>query len=203
MFDILNVSLLFDKNRAAPFRCYQHQNGASEPTCTTREIPLFNLLMTPSRRHTLRGLLGTVSDAIRSVTAPAALVADKAEAPAAVEAPEPAGLYEPDEMPDTATIERAALSLDLANDNARRADRAKRAARKVLDRLPAGTYGTWIVERVTSNRQTADLDAIREMYKRHNLGAVPMKANAPSLKVRRAELVPADITAVAAELATA
>jgi hypothetical protein len=159
---------------------------------------VIHLLTSPSRRRTIRGL---VADAVRSVTNPAALVADQAEAPAAV-APAPAGLYEPDEMPDTATIERAALSLDLANDNARRADRAKRAARKVLDRLPAGTYGTWIVERVTSNRQTADLDAIRAIFKANHLGAVPMKANAPSLKVRRAELVPADITAVAAELAT-
>ncbi|MEV4864253.1 hypothetical protein MRBLMF1_005625 [Streptomyces ossamyceticus] len=156
--------------------------------------------MSPARRRTVRGLIGTVADAVRSVVAPATLV-EHTDTPAL--AADPAGLYEADEMPDVATIERAALSLDLANDNARRADRAKRAARKVLDRLPAGTYGAWVVERVTSSRQTADLDAIRATYKRLGLGPVPMKTNAPSLKVRRAEIVPADATAIAAELTAA
>lgn len=160
---------------------------------------MIHLLTSPSTRRTLRGILGTVADAVRSVVAPVALVADQAE-PAPVAAPDPADTYTADEMPELVAIERAALSLDLANDNARRADRAKRAARKVLDRLPAGTYGNWIVERVASNRQTADLDAIRAIFKANNLGPVPMKSNAPSLKVRRAEIVPADTTAIAAEL---
>jgi hypothetical protein len=151
----------------------------------------------------MRGMLGTVSAAVRSVVAPASLVADQAEptveqlAPAA----DPADVYTEADMPAVADIERAALHLDLANDNARRADRAKRAARKVLDRLPAGTYGNWIVERVTSNRQTADLDKIRAIFKAHGLGQVPMKSNAPSLKVRRAAIAPADTTV--AELAAA
>jgi len=156
---------------------------------------VIQLLMTPSTRRTLRGVAGLLADAVRSVINPAALVADKVEAPAVVE--DPAGLYTEAELPPVEDIERAALSLDLANDNARRADRAKRAARKVLDRLPAGTYGNWIVERVTSSRQTADLDAIRATYKRLDLGPVPMKSNAPSLKVRRAETVPADIELLA------
>lgn len=142
-----------------------------------------------------------VADAVRSITNPAALVQAQqpeqpTEQPAVVETPapaaDPADLYTADEMPALADIERAALGYDLASDNARRADRAKRAARKVLDRLPAGTYGAWIVERATSNRQTADLDAIRATYKRLGLGPVPMKTNAPSLKVRRAAIVPAD-----------
>ncbi|MDX3276013.1 hypothetical protein [Streptomyces scabiei] len=158
-----------------------------------------NLLMTPSTRRNIRGLLGTVSAAVRSVVNPAALVADQAATVEPVEAPEPADLYTADEMPAVVDVERAALSYDLAADNARRADRAKRAARKVLDRLPAGTYGNWIVERVASNRQTADLDAIRATYKRLGLGAIPMKDAAPSLKVRRAELgAPAEDTAVLA-----
>lgn len=161
---------------------------------------MLNLLMSPRAARNIRGILGTVSAAVRSVVAPAALVADQAE-PATVEAPEPAGLFTADEMPELVAIERAALGYDLAADNARRADRAKRAARKVLDRLPAGTYGNWIVERVTSNRQTADLDQIRAIFKANGLGPVPMKSNAPSLKVRRAEIVPADTTAIAAELA--
>lgn len=162
---------------------------------------MLNLLMNPSTRRTLRGLAGTVADAVRSVVAPAALVADRAATVEPVTAPDPADVYTEADMPELVVIERAALSLDLAADNARRADRAKRAARKVLDRLPAGTYGNWIVERVTSNRQTADLDQIRAIFKANGLGPVPMKSNAPSLKVRRAEIVPADTTAIAAELA--
>lgn len=102
-------------------------------------------------------------------------------------------------MPELVVVERAALGYDLAADNARRADRAKRAARKILDRLPSGTYGAWIVERVASNRQTADLDKIRAIFKANGLGAIPMKDAAPSLKVRRAELgAPADDAAVLA-----
>ncbi|MEU1556799.1 hypothetical protein ABZ517_29430 [Streptomyces scabiei] len=160
---------------------------------------MLNLLMTPSTRRTVRGILGTVADAVRSVVAPATLVEQIAtEAPAPAD---PADTYTADEMPELVAIERAALGYDLAADNARRADRAKRAARKILDRLPAGTYGQWIVERVASNRQTADLDQIRATYKRLGLGAIPMKDAAPSLKVRRAEIVPADTTAIAAELA--
>lgn len=155
---------------------------------------MLNLLTSPSTRRTLRGVLGTITDAVRSVIAPATLV-EHTDAPAP--AADPADVYTADEMPELATIERAALSLDLANDNARRADRAKRAARKVLDRLPAGRYGNWIVERATSNRQTADLDAIRATYKKLGLGPVPMKSNAPSLKVRRAEIIPADVEQLA------
>lgn len=152
---------------------------------------MIHLLTSPSTRRTLRGLLGTVSAAVRSVVNPAALVADQAATVEPVEAPDPADTYTADEMPELVAIERAALGYDLAADNARRADRAKRAARKILDRLPAGTYGNWIVERVASGRQTADLDQIRATYKRLGLGSIPMKDAAPSLKVRRAEIVPA------------
>ncbi|MFM9694555.1 hypothetical protein [Streptomyces europaeiscabiei] len=153
---------------------------------------MLNLLMTPRAVRTVRGILGTVADAVRSVVAPATLVEQTAaETPAL--AADPADTYTADEMPELVAIERAALGYDLAADNARRADRAKRAARKILDRLPAGTYGNWVVERVASSRQTADLDQIRATYKRLGLGAIPMKDAAPSLKVRRAELgAPAD-----------
>lgn len=155
-------------------------------------------LLTAARRFAT-----TTRDAVRSVVNPAALVKAQQPATAPAAAVEPAGLYTEAELPDVETIERAALSLDLAADNARRADRSKRAARKILDRLPAGTYGRWIVERVASNRQTADLDKIRAIFKQHNLGAIPMKDAAPSLKVRRAELgLPADVTP-AAELVAA
>lgn len=160
---------------------------------------MLNLLMNPSTRRNIRGILGTVADAVRSVVAPAALVADQAATVEPVEAPDPADVYTEADMPELVVIERAALGYDLAADNARRADRAKRAARKILDRLPAGTYGNWVVERVASNRQTADLDKIRAIFKANGLGAIPMKDAAPSLKVRRAELgAPADDTAVLA-----
>lgn len=154
---------------------------------------MLNLLTSPRASRTVRDILGTVADAVRSVINPAALVTDQATTVEPVEAPDPAGLFTEDEMPPVVEIERAALGYDLAADNARRADRAKRAARKILDRLPAGTYGNWVVERVASSRQTADLDAIRAIFKANGLGPVPMKANAPSLRVTRAELgAPAD-----------
>jgi hypothetical protein len=157
---------------------------------------VLHLLTSPRTARTVRGLIGTIANAVRSTINPAALIADQAE-PAVAEAPDPADVYTEADMPALVDIERAALSLDLANDNARRADRSKRAARKVLDRLPAGRYGAWIVERVTSSRQTADLDAIRATYKRLGLGPVPMKSNAPSLKVRRAAIIPADVEVLA------
>lgn len=146
--------------------------------------------MTPKAVRTVRSVAGLVADAVRSVVAPASLVADKAEAPAAeqVEAPEPADVYGEDDMPAVEDIARAALSYDLASDNARRADRAKRAAKRILTRLPSGQYGNWVISRVASNRQVADLDAIRATYKANGWGQVPMKDAQPSLKVRRAEL---------------
>jgi hypothetical protein len=134
-----------------------------------------------------------ITDAVRCVVAPAALVRDQAQQAPAV-ADDPADLYGPDDMPELADIEAAALGFDLAADAARSADRAKRKYRKVLDRLPAGLYGQWLVSRTPSNRQVADLDAIRATYKRLGLGPVPMRQAAPSLRVTRAE-VPAEVAA--------
>jgi hypothetical protein len=139
---------------------------------------MFQLLTSP---RTARRLLGTVTAAVRSVVSPASLMV---EAPAY--APEPAGLYEAGEMPPVEDIEAAASQYAKAADLARAGDRGKRAAKKVLDRLPAGRYGAWLVSRVASNRQTADLDEIRATYKRLGLGPVPMKASAPSLRIERA-----------------
>jgi hypothetical protein len=148
-----------------------------------------NLLITARRIAT------TARDAVRCVIAPASLVADKAETSTVVttvQAPEPAGLFTADEMPLVVDIERAALGYDLASDNARRADRAKRASRKILDRLPAdGIYGTWRVFRTPSSRQTPDLAEITRIFKANGLGPVPMKPCAPSLKVELVEVAPA------------
>lgn len=147
--------------------------------------------------RTLRGLLGTVSAAVRSVVAPATLVeqiATEAPAPAA----DPADTYTADEMPELVAIERAALGYDLAADNARRADRAKRAAKKTLTRLPSGIYGAWKISRKPSARQTVDLAAVTAFYRQHGK-TVPMKPCADSLVVERAELgAPAVDTAVLA-----
>lgn len=147
---------------------------------------MLNFLMTPRTVGTVRGLLGLVADAVRSVVAPATLVEQTTEAPAP--AADPAGLFTEDEMPPVEQIERAALGFDLAADSARAADRAKRKHRKLLDRLPAGTYGQWIVRRVASSRQTPDLVAIRATYERLGLGDVPMRDTAPSLRVERVEV---------------
>ena len=68
-------------------------------------------------------------------------------------------------------------------------DRAKRAAKKTLSRLPVGRYGTWDVTRESSGRETVDLEAVRKIFKANGLGPVPMKTSAPSLKVRKVELV--------------
>ena len=152
---------------------------------------MLNVLMRPrGARKTSRRLIGAICDAVRSVVAPAALVLDQAPATA----PDPANVYTADELPPLAEIENAAAEYDRSADQARRADRGKRAARKVLDRLPTGLYGGWLVSRTPSSRQTADLDAIRATYKRLGLGPVPMKQSAPSLKVERVE-VPAAVTA--------
>lgn len=152
---------------------------------------MLNLLISRRRRTTApRPFLTTLADAVRSVVAPVALVLDQAP----VTAPDPADVYTPDELPPVAEIEAAAAEYDRSADQARRADRGKRAARKVLDRLPTGLYGSWLVSRTPSSRQTADLDAIRATYKRLGLGPVPMKQSAPSLKVERVE-VPAAVTA--------
>lgn len=96
---------------------------------------------------------------------------------------EPTDLFTTDDMPAVEDIDAAAREFNRATDQARRADRGKRAAKKVLDRLPVGTYGAWLVERIPSTRQTADLDEIRAIFKANGLGPVPMKTSAPSLKL--------------------
>ncbi|MEU5339338.1 hypothetical protein AB0H18_00530 [Streptomyces sp. NPDC020766] len=163
---------------------------------------MLNLLMTPRTVRTVRGILGTVADAVRSVVAPATLVeqTETSTAVTTVEAPDPAGVLTADELPPVEQIETAAREYERAADQARRADRGKRAAKKVLDKLPAGIYGGWKVFRTPSSRQTPDLAAITETYKRLGLGPVPMKPCAPSLKVERVEFVPAanELAALAA-----
>jgi hypothetical protein len=123
-----------------------------------------------------------ITDAIRSVVAPAALVRDQAQQAPAVAA-DPADLYTDDELPPVEEIERAAMQFDLACDNARRADRTKRAAKKLLDKVPSGQFGRYRIFRTPSSRMTPDLAEITRIFKANGLGKVPMKPCADSLKV--------------------
>jgi len=136
-----------------------------------------------------------IADVAAEFTAPAPLPARPVEL-----AEDPADVYSAEDMPAVEDIEAAAREFDRAADQARRADRGKRAAKKILDRLPAGVYGGWMVERIASNRQTADLQAIARIFKQHGLGPVPMKASAPSLKVKQipAVAVPTEFETLAA-----
>jgi len=151
---------------------------------------VLQLLMSPLTARTVRGLIGalveTAADAVRSLA--------PAETPAVEEttAPDPTDVYDTDELPAVEQIETAAREYERAADQARRADRGKRAAKKVLDRLPAGIYGGWKLFRTPSSRQTPDLAEITRIFKANNLGPVPMKDCAPSLKVERVEVL-ADI----------
>ncbi|MEV8036753.1 hypothetical protein [Streptomyces sp. NPDC086182] len=150
---------------------------------------MLQLLMSPRTARTVRSLIGTVADAVRSIVTPAALVeAQQLETIETETAPDPAGVYEADEIPAVETIEAAAREYERAADQARRADRGKRAAKKVLDKLPGGIYGTWRVFRTPSSRQTPDLAEITRIFKENGLGKVPMKACAASLKVEAVDV---------------
>lgn len=148
---------------------------------------MLNLLIPRRMRDSSapRRITTTLANAFRSVVTPAGLVAELAP----VTAPDPSDVYTVDELPPVAEIEAAAAEYDRSADQARRADRGKRAAKKVLDKLPAGTYGAWRIFRNPSSRMTPDLAAITATYKALGLGAVPMKPCAPSLKVERAEVL--------------
>lgn len=139
--------------------------------------------MLSTARRVSRGFR-VVSDAVRSVVAPSALVRSRGEQ---LLADDPADVFTDEEMPAVEDIESAAAAYTTACDQARAADRGKRKAKKTLGRLPAGRYGAWIVERVPSSRTSPDLDSIRATYARLGLGPVPMKANAPSLRITEAE----------------
>ncbi|WP_406462285.1 hypothetical protein OH768_44065 [Streptomyces sp. NBC_01622] len=159
---------------------------------------MFHLLTSPRTARTVRAMIGSLvesaADTLRSL-APAG----QADAEV-VEAPDPADVLDADELPPVEQIETAAREYERAADQARRADRGKRAAKKILDKLPAGLYGTWRVFRTPSSRQTPDLAAITATYKKLGLGPVPMKECAPSLKVERVEVLAGieTLTAVAA-----
>ncbi|PZT74504.1 MULTISPECIES: hypothetical protein [unclassified Streptomyces] len=142
-----------------------------------------------------------LADAVRSVVAPAALVRDHAPATAV---PDPADVLTPEEAAAMAEeIETAGTAYADAADLARAGDRGKRKARRLLDRVPAGRYGAVLIERVQSSRQTPDLEAIRATYARLDLGDVPMRSCAASLRVTVAEELAAPAPAAAPVLVAA
>lgn len=142
-----------------------------------RPAPALNRLRqgTSTARRVLRGLLAPVPTT-RPVAASPAPAAPQAVA-------EPTNLFADGEMPPLADIEAAASKFLDASEAGRAADRVKRASRKILDRLPAGRYGLFQVERVENAREVADLEKIRAIFEANGLGDVPMKQVAASLKV--------------------
>ncbi len=84
--------------------------------------------------NVIRRAARTARTAVLSVAAPARLFTGDAPAVAEpVAVPDPAGVYTEADMPELADIEAAAVQYEAATIEARRADRGKRAARKVLD----------------------------------------------------------------------
>lgn len=150
---------------------------------------MFQLLMPRKPRVSV---LATIRRAISDTAVVLGHAAAEFRAPAPAPAVEPTDLYTADEMPAVEDIAVAARNYEIAAEQARRADRGKRSARKLLDRLPAGTYGGWLIERIPSGRSTVDLNEVRRIFKANGLGDVPMKTAAPSLKVKRLN-VPAPI----------
>ncbi len=97
---------------------------------------MLQLLHVPTAR-TVRGLVSAVADAVRSVVAPASLV--EQDAPGDVTAPDPAGLYEADELPDTDVIEAAAREFERAADQAAAPTAASAPRRRSTGSRPAST----------------------------------------------------------------
>ncbi|WP_322766502.1 hypothetical protein [Frankia sp. Cr1] len=162
--------------------------------------------------HAVRLVVLAAAEAVLNRLEPATPATRPASAPTAVQVVESVAVDAPRLVVDPATVfsadeldaldpEIIAVScgeFDQAADEARAADRTRRRAKKILDRLPAGLYGAWLVERVESNRLVADLDAVRATYQRLGLGDVPVKACAPGLRVSRAAGVPTGIETLVA-----
>ncbi|KLL11894.1 hypothetical protein FrCorBMG51_08540 [Protofrankia coriariae] len=147
--------------------------------------------------HQARRVALTAATRVLDLVAPAEVApALPAAVPAAVE-PKPTipALFAPGELPDVEVIDAAAVAFDRAADLARIADRGKRKARRLLDRLPDGVYGRVTVERVPSAKTTPDMEQIRADYARAGLGDVPMKPVAPTLKVTVAPAAPVELVA--------
>mgnify|MGYP001095778344 CR=1 FL=1 len=91
-----------------------------------------------------------------------------------------------EEPPTAEEIAEAAEAHEAARLVYNEGSRGKRAARKVLDRTPTGTYAGWLVTWVQSSRREWDRDAIAAVFA--ELGRpIPTKPTAPQLKLSRVE----------------
>lgn len=153
-------------------------------------MSIFAPLLAPSssRSNLLRRALAAGSTAVHSAFAPSTLFVEPTPKTSATVEPVLSG------VPAVEDIEAAADAYHRAAELARQADRSKRAAKKVLDALPLGRYGSWLISRKPSTRQTPDLAAIVAIFEAHGLGPVPMRAVADSLTVSRCE-PPAEVAA--------
>lgn len=144
--------------------------------------------MVPARRGSFfSSLVRATARVASTLTGAAAEFAAPSSKPSPSVPVEPAGLLAEAELPPVEEIAAAASAYMRAAEQGRAADRGKRAAKKLLDRLPAGLYGAWKVEREPSGRSTVDLEEVRRIFKRHNLGELPVKSAAPTLKVTRVQ----------------
>lgn len=150
------------------------------------------LLMTSKTRSTVLGAL--IARAVTRMSDALAEFRTSVVQPTMQPVAESVEVLAPEELPAVEDIEAAASLYFRAADQARTADRAKRKAKKLLDRLPAGRHGAWDIAREPSGRETVDLEAVRKLFKEHGLGPVPMRTSAPSLKVRKVDLTSTAVT---------
>jgi Ribonuclease G/E len=94
---------------------------------------------------------------------------------------------DPNDIPDTEDIVRAARDYQTSKEERRGADRLKRRAERILRRTPNGTHGTVTVQRVESSRQVIDAEAVKALFAAHGLGPVPTRVCGPSLTITFAE----------------
>lgn len=91
---------------------------------------------------------------------------------------------EGDDVPTVDEIVNAAEKHEGGREEYNEGARIKRAARKILDRVPSGVYGTWAVSWVQSSRREWDRDAIAAFYAKHG-EEIPTKAASPQIKLTR------------------
>lgn len=137
-------------------------------------------------RTARRALVATATRAL-ALLAPEALAVN-VPAPAAVvvpQAPKAPNYFAADKMP---TVEEIAAAAALTEDTAtRETEKALRAARTLLGRLPEGIYGPVTTGRKAATRRTTDLVSVAATYAALGLGPVPTVPVADSLTVALAE----------------
>ncbi|MFK3735670.1 hypothetical protein ACI2LJ_36000 [Streptomyces sp. NPDC088090] len=89
-----------------------------------------------------------------------------------------------DDLPTPDEIMAAAERHEEAREEYNGASRTKRAARRVLDRVPTGIYGPWAVAWVQPARREWDREAIAAFYHRHG-EEVPTRPAPLQLKLTR------------------